>query len=93
MLVEPLGLQLPIGAYNGAALVMPDLAVIEQRLLPPETAREAMTALCSFAVEIWAFAGDRWLVENPDGVYVEQEERTMPVRPTIAEYRAAAATV
>jgi Cof subfamily protein (haloacid dehalogenase superfamily) len=85
MLVEPLHLRLPMGAYNGGALVMPDLTVLEQRLLPPEAAREAMTVLRSLAVDIWAFAGDRWLVEEPDGAYIEREERTIRVRPTIVE--------
>ena len=85
MLVEPLSLRLPMGAYNGGALVMPDLTVLEQRLLPPAVAREAMTVLRSFAVDIWAFAGGRWLVENPDGAYVEREERAIRVRPTVVE--------
>jgi Cof subfamily protein (haloacid dehalogenase superfamily) len=85
MLVERLSLRLPMGAYNGGALVMPDLTVLEQRLLPPEAAREAMTVLRSFAVDIWAFAADRWLVENPDGANVEREERTIRVRPTVVE--------
>ena len=83
MLVEPLSLRLPMGAYNGGAMVMPDLTIIEQRLLPPETAREAMTVLRAYAVDIWAFAGDRWLVEKPDGAYVAREERTIRVRPTV----------
>jgi Cof subfamily protein (haloacid dehalogenase superfamily) len=83
MLVEPLGLRLPMGAYNGAALVMPDLTVLEQRLLPPATARSAIAVLRSFAVDIWAFAGERWLVENPAGAYVEREERTVRVPPTV----------
>src|SRR5580658_3153067 len=85
MLVEPLSLRLPMGAYNGGALVMPDLTVIEQRLLPPETARAAIAVLRSFALDIWAFAGDRWLVESPEGAYVEREVRTIHVRPTVVE--------
>ncbi|MGO8917034.1 MAG: Cof-type HAD-IIB family hydrolase [Stellaceae bacterium] len=85
MLVEPLDLRLPMGAYNGGALVTPDLIVLEQRLLPPSAAREAITVLRSFAVDIWAFVGDRWLVENPRGAYVEREERTIHVRPTVVE--------
>jgi hypothetical protein len=83
MLVEPLGLQLPMGAYNGGALVMPDLTVLEQRLLSPDAARAAMTVLRSFKVDIWAFSGDRWLVENPDGSYVPKEKHTIHADPTV----------
>lgn len=86
MLVEPLRLRLPIGAYNGGALVLPNLTILEQRLLPPAAAREAMAVLRAFSVDIWAFAGDRWLVENPDAAYVEREERTIHVRPTVVEH-------
>jgi Cof subfamily protein (haloacid dehalogenase superfamily) len=85
MLVEPLDLRLPMGAYNGGALVMPDLTVLEQRLLSPDAARESIALLRSFAVDIWAFVGDRWLAETPDGAYVPREERTIRVRPTIVE--------
>jgi Cof subfamily protein (haloacid dehalogenase superfamily) len=85
MLVEPLRLRLPMGGYNGGVLVLPDLTVLEQLLLPPEAARQAIVVLRSFAVDIWAFAGDRWLVENPDGANVAREEQTIRVRPTIVE--------
>jgi len=86
MLVEPLALRLPMGAYNGAALVAPDLTVLEQRLLPPEVAREAMAVLRSFAVDIWIFTGDRWLVDDPHGAYIEREVQTIRVRPTVVEH-------
>ena len=84
-LVEPLRLRLPMGAYNGGALVAPDLTVLEQRLLSPQAARAAIAVLRAHAIDIWAFAGDRWLVEHPDGAYVEHEERTIRVRPTVVE--------
>jgi hypothetical protein len=85
MLVEPLDLRLPMGAYNGAALVMPDMTVLEQRILPPETARTAITVLRDFAIDIWVFTGERWLVEHGDGAYVAKEERTVRVPPTVVE--------
>jgi Cof subfamily protein (haloacid dehalogenase superfamily) len=86
MLVEPLSLRLPMGAYNGGALVMPDLTVLEQRLLPSETARASIAVLRAFALDVWAFAGDRWLVENSDGAYVEREVRTIRVPPTVVAH-------
>jgi len=85
MLVEPLALRLPMGAYNGGTLVMPDLTILEQRLVPPETARQAVAVLRSFAVDIWVFTGDRWLVDNAAGAYVDREEQTIRVRPTVIE--------
>jgi Cof subfamily protein (haloacid dehalogenase superfamily) len=84
MLVEALGLRLPIGAYNGGALVQPDLTVIEQSLLAPATARQAMAVLRSGGLDIWIFAGDHWLTDSAQGPYVEKEIRTIRVQPTVA---------
>ncbi len=85
MLVAPLRLRLPMGGYNGGSLVMPDLSVLEQRLLSPQAARDALGVLRSFAVDVWVFAGDRWLVEKSDGPYVPREERTIDAPPAVVE--------
>ena len=34
MLVEPLGLQTPLAAFNGGLFVHPDMTMIEQRTIP-----------------------------------------------------------
>src|SRR5262249_11828995 len=54
MLIEPLSLRLPIGAFNGAVLVAPDLSVIERSELSGEVARDAVSMLRAAAVGIWA---------------------------------------
>jgi len=86
MLVEPLALRLPMGAYNGGALVMPDLTVLEQRLLPREAALGAIAVLRSFGVAIWIFSGNRWLVQDANGAYVDWEARTIHVQPKVVEH-------
>jgi hypothetical protein len=85
MLLQPLALRLPMGAYNGGALVAPDLTILEQRLLEPAAARDALAVFRSAAVAIWVFSGNGWLVEDPDGANVEREIRTVQVRPTVVE--------
>ncbi|MBE7204790.1 MAG: HAD-IIB family hydrolase, partial [Parafilimonas terrae] len=44
-IVATLALDLPLGAYNGATIVGPDLAVIEETLIPEAAAREAADRL------------------------------------------------
>src|ERR1700682_4458568 len=85
MLVEALALRLPMGAYNGGALVAPDLTALERRLLPADVARETIAILRSFGVDIWVFADDRWLASDAKGAYVDREVRTIRVQPTIVE--------
>jgi len=86
MLIELLTLRLPVGAFNGATLVAPNLSVIEQRTLSRRTAREAIALFHSISVASWAFTGDRWLVEDAKGAYVEREIRTVRAQPTIVEH-------
>lgn len=86
MLIEPLALRLPMGAFNGAALVSPDLALIDKRELSRQVAGEAMTIVRGASVGAWVFTVDRWLVEDPDGAYVAKEIQTIKTPPTIVPH-------
>ena len=83
MLIEPLALRLPIGAFNGAALVSPDLSVIDKRELPQKTSRDAIAIFHARSVGAWVFTSDRWLVEDPAGPYVAKEIQTIETQPTV----------
>ncbi|MDB5410050.1 MAG: Cof-like hydrolase [Rhodospirillales bacterium] len=85
MLVAQQALRLPMGAYNGGALVAPDLTVLERRLLEPAAARDALAVFRSFAVAVWVFSGDGWLVEEFGSANVEREIRTVQLAPTRVE--------
>ena len=65
-LVEQLDLRLPLGAYNGGVLVMPDLAVVEERVLPHDAALDALAVLRAFGIDVWLFAANHWLLANPN---------------------------
>jgi Cof subfamily protein (haloacid dehalogenase superfamily) len=81
MLVEPLALRLPFAAFNGAALVAPDLAPLEQRLLPPAVARETLALLRAHGIDAWVFTAERWLLRDPEAAYVALERRTIATEP------------
>lgn len=83
MLSERLELRLPMGAYNGAALVAPDLSILDQRLVAPETARQALAVFRAFAIDTWIFTASDWLVVDRRGAYVEHETRTIQSQPKI----------
>src|SRR5256885_4029808 len=65
-LVEPLAITLPIGAFNGSAIVDPQLKPIEQHLISPAVAPTNLDVLTEFGVHIWPFTHDQWLTRNPD---------------------------
>jgi Cof subfamily protein (haloacid dehalogenase superfamily) len=86
MLSERLRLRLPMGAYNGGALVAPDLTIIEQRLVAPEMARRALAVFHAFGIDAWIFTADSWLARDPCGAYVEKEKRSIQALPKIVAH-------
>lgn len=85
-LVNELALQLPLGAFNGGALVLPDLTVVEQHLISSQAALSAVGVFRSFGIDVWAFSAGHWRLENPSGDYVDLEKRTICADPTIVAH-------
>src|SRR5437899_6104939 len=73
MMIEPLRLALPFGGYNAGAIVEPDLSVVEQKLIPPDAAREAVAMFQQYCIDCWVFVGNQWLIVNPTGDHVDHE--------------------
>lgn len=84
-LVADLGLDLPLGAYNGATIVGPDLAIIEERRLPTPVAREAVERLAGEGVDVWVFARGAWYLRDPQAPYADLERRTLAAEPRVTE--------
>jgi hypothetical protein len=82
-LIEPLGISLPVGAFNGSCIVDPSLKPVEQHLIPQAAARRTLDVLGQFDVDAWLFTSDRWLVSNGAGAYVAHEARTIRAEPTV----------
>ena len=82
-LIEPLGITLPVGPFNGSSIVDPQLNPIEQHLIPASAAKRSLDILNEFGVDIWLFTNDLWLTRNPDGEYVPHEKRAIRADPTI----------
>ena len=85
MLIERLGIETPVGGFNGGVIATPDLAVVTEHLLSSQVARRAVDTLNARGVEVWVFSGQNWLLRDPDGPYVPLEQHTVGFRPTIVE--------
>ncbi len=83
MLIEPLRLKLPFGGYNAGAIVEPDLRVVEQKLIPPDAARQAVDMFQQHRIDCWVFVGNQWLIANPAGTHVDHETHTVQTPPTV----------
>jgi Cof subfamily protein (haloacid dehalogenase superfamily) len=84
-LLEPLAITTPMGCFNGATLVSPDLKIITEHLLSAEVARRAVDMLDKRGVQAWVFSGRDWLVRKLDAPYVAHEALTLGFPPKKVE--------
>lgn len=82
MLAEPLRLKAPIGAFNGGAILNPDLSVIEETHVPPDAARDTLDAFREFGIDAWLFTIDTWYVADANGALVPKERNTTKQQPS-----------
>jgi Cof subfamily protein (haloacid dehalogenase superfamily) len=82
-LIAPLAITLPVGAFNGSAIVDPQLNPIEQHLIPAAVAQRCLDVFNEYGIDIWLFTNDLWLTRNADGEYVPAERRAIRADPEI----------
>jgi Cof subfamily protein (haloacid dehalogenase superfamily) len=83
MLVAPLSLRLPMGAFSGGAIVGPDLAVIEEHFVPEAAAQRAVVMLFEGGADVWLYTPGGWLLRNPGDHYIPKEKRTIQADPVV----------
>jgi hypothetical protein len=85
MFVEPLGITLPLGPFNGSSIVDGNLEVIEQHLIPAAAVQISLAVLEQFGVDIWLFTSENWYIRHDDGQYVPHEQETILFDPTVVQ--------
>ena len=83
MLVEPLGLTLPIAGFNGGLMVNPDLGVIEGHPLDPVIAGRTLDLLTSEGLGVWIYTEAELLVLDAHGPHVARETWILQFEPTV----------
>jgi Cof subfamily protein (haloacid dehalogenase superfamily) len=83
MLVGPLDLRLPMGGFNGGALVRPDMTVIEMLSLDPELARASIRRILELGLDAWVYNDREWYVRDADAPHVAHETHTIDFPPVV----------
>lgn len=83
MLIDALSIKTPVTGFNGGVMATPDLSPIEQHLLAPDVARQALDRIAACGAEAWVFSGSDWLLRDLTGPYVELERHTVQFAPTV----------
>jgi Cof subfamily protein (haloacid dehalogenase superfamily) len=83
MLVEPLGLKMPIAAFNGGMLVNPDLTVVDERTLSDDIVSEVIKILLAHKLDVWIYRGTDWYIRSAQAPHVDRETATVQFTATI----------
>src|SRR4030095_16785776 len=83
MLVEPLGLTMPMAAFNGGAIVLPDLSVLDERLVPDYLLPALIDMIQAHGLDVWLFRSSDWLVRSRSAPRVARESSTIQCPPLV----------
>ena len=77
------GIDAPVGAVNGGAIIRPDLSIIETMTVPLEAARTTVSMLRAQGLDPWLFTETEWLLRDPQGAHVDHEAKTIKLEPKV----------
>ncbi len=83
MLVQPLGLTMPMAAFNGGVIVLPDLSVLDERQLPDYLLPALIDMIQSHGLDVWLFRATDWYVRSPNAPRVSRETSNIQRPPVV----------
>src|SRR4051812_15986471 len=83
MLVEPIGLTMPMAAFNGGGIVLPDLSVLDERTLPDYLLPAPIDMIQAHGLDVFLFRASDWFVRSLDAPRVRREASTIQQDPTV----------
>src|SRR5262249_34330150 len=83
MLVEPLGMKVPMAAFNGGIVVLPDLTVVDERAIPADVAPAVIETMRAHGLYVWMYRATEWYVTDPNAPHAARESRTVQFPPVL----------
>jgi transaldolase len=83
MLVEPLGLTMPMAAFNGGVIVLPDLSVLDERQLPDYLLPALIDLIEAHGLDVWLCRSADWCVRSRSAPHVDRETATGQCPPVV----------
>jgi Cof subfamily protein (haloacid dehalogenase superfamily) len=72
-IVDALGIDQPLGPFNGSSIINPDFSAVEEHVIPPTAVARSVDLLNRRGVDIWVFTNRQWIITRDDGKYVPHE--------------------
>jgi hypothetical protein len=82
MLIEPLDLTAPLGAFNGGLMVDRDMKVLHELAINEDLVGPIIDALSASGSSVWVYQGTDWFVLDLDGPHVAHESGVVQFHPT-----------
>lgn len=73
MLIQPLGLELPLAGFNGGLIVDPEFRELESHPILAGTIQPAIQSLQDAGLDVWVYTDTDWFVSALDGPRVARE--------------------
>jgi transaldolase len=83
MLVEPLGLTMPMAAINGAVILLPDGSILDERGLPEYLVPPLIDMIQSHGLDVWLFRSHDWCVRSLTAPRVSRETSNIQQQPVV----------
>jgi Cof subfamily protein (haloacid dehalogenase superfamily) len=83
MLVHPLEMRGPMAAFNGGIIVMPDMTIVDERVIPADAASAVIDAIWEHGLYPWIYREAEWYVTDPDAPHAAHESSTVQFQPTV----------
>jgi transaldolase len=83
MLVEPLGLTMPMAAFNGGTILLPDMSILDERVLPEYLLPPLVDMILSHGLDVFVFRSRDWFVRSPNAPRVARESSTIQQPPVV----------
>lgn len=80
--IEPLGLETPMGAFNGGLIVDHQMRPLETKAIAKDLAAPVINVLESHDMDLWVYQGDNWFVLDENGPHIEHESLGCSCEPT-----------
>jgi transaldolase len=82
-LVEPLGLTMPMAAFNGGVIVLPDLSILNEQQLPPYVLPALIDMIQAHGLDIFLFRATDWYVRSLEAPRVSREASNVQRPPIV----------
>jgi Cof subfamily protein (haloacid dehalogenase superfamily) len=83
MLFDALDIETPIAGFNGGLFVKRDLAILEQKTVPTDVARQAIDLMRAHDLDTWVYSGNDWLITKVAAPHVAREAWTVKFEPKV----------